>query len=151
MKSKLISLIIVVATIASLSFTTVFASMSDHSGTISYSANGHGYSTKDNKNESASKYSTKLTGVGFVGIPSGLFPNNDTKIYLVPVDGTYTPIAPRNYHTRTHMLNGTVKHDTYFSAYQGTVNNCRIKAYSNNTSLGCTVTASWNYGYKATL
>ena len=124
--------------------------MSNHSQTFSYPAGGYGYSSPNNKNEAAKKHSTKLTSVAFVGLPTGAFPAG-AKIYLTPVKSNLSPIAYRNYHNASHLANGTIKHDGYFSDYEGTVNNVKLRAYSSNETLGNTIGATWNFGYVVTM
>ena len=152
MRKRILSIIVALSIITAFCASSVSATMTNHSQTFSYPAGGYGYSSENIKDEAATKHSTKLTGVHFSSLPSGVFPTNDTKIYLTPVKGgDKSPIAYRNYHNQTHMQQGTIKHDEYFSGYTGTVSSVRLRAYSNYTSLGNTISAKWNFGYVNTL
>ena len=148
-------MIILIMTVIALSFSTAFATMQDHYQTVSYNAGGSGYTGTSNKTEYATQYSTRLTGVGFVGLPAGQFPSNTTNIYFTPCDvnAGYAAMAPRNYHNQTHMQNNTVKHDYY---YNGTID-YRQSGYTavirvdSNYNLGNTVGVKWNLGYVSVL
>lgn len=149
MKRIIVILFSAIAVLA-FSFTGVMA-MSTHTDSLSYDAgtgpSRYGYSSQNYKGESANQYSTKLTGVGFIGLPAGTFPNSSTNIYFTPVDTSYSGIAPRNYHNSTHLAYGTIKHDTYYEGYRGSGFNVILRVHSNNTSMGNTVGVKWNLGY----
>ncbi|MCQ2483243.1 MAG: hypothetical protein MJ153_07150 [Clostridia bacterium] len=71
--------------VCSFNVIPIFA-MSDHYETVSYGAGGYGYTSANSKNEYATQYSTRLTGVGFNGLPAGQFPSSSTNIYFTPCD-----------------------------------------------------------------
>lgn len=132
----------------------VLGAMSDHHNTVSFPAGGSGYSSSNIKTEPATHYSTKLVGVGFIGLPAGMFPNNTVSVYLAPCDINrgYAAVAPRNYHNNTHYVNGTIKHDAYYGStnnspdYRGTGYSIALRVYSN-ASMGGTMGIRWNLGY----
>lgn len=141
--------------VVTFNVTVAMATMSTHTDTLSYKSgtgsSRYGYSSPNFKGESANQYSTKLTGVGFIGLPAGTFPNSSTNIYFTPVNTSLSGIAPRNYHNSTHLANGTIKHDTYYTTtsidYKGSGFNVILRVHSNNTSMGNTVGVKWNLGY----
>ncbi len=152
MKRKIISMTIITISMIVMCFSNAFATMSTHTSSISYPAGGYGYSSPEYKSEAASQYSTRLTGVGFIGLPAGQFPNSTTNIYFTPVDPTtLSAIAGRNYHNKNHMKYNTVKHDDYYSGYTGSGFNVELRAESNYTATGNTVGVKWNLGYVSAL
>lgn len=132
----------------------VLGAMSDHHNTVSFPAGGSGYSSYNIKSERATQYSTQLVGVGFIGLPAGMFPNNTGSIYIVPCDyeRNYAAVAPRNYHNSTHYNNGTIKHDYYYGStndspdYREAGYSIGLRVYSS-LSIGGTMGIKWNLGY----
>ncbi len=158
MLKRIISIIVLSTLMVGFCFSNAFATMSNHTDTVSYPAGGYGFSPTNNKNEYATQYSTRLTGVGFIGLPAGQFPSTTTNIYFTPCDANRgnAAAAPRNYHNKTHMLNNTVKHDYYYNG-SPSAPDYRQSGYSicirvdSNYNLGNTVGLIWNLGYVSSL
>lgn len=155
-RKRIIALMMMVSVLVTYNATTVFA-MSDHYQTVSYPAGGYGYTSENVKNEYSTQYSTRLTGVGFIGLPAGQFPTTTTNIYFTPCDASrgYAAMAPRNYHNRTHLSNQTVKHDYYYNSsnssngadYRNSGFARVVIRVNSNYALGNTVGVKWNFGY----
>ena len=145
MKKSMIKKVIAVAMIV-VCFSVLGGLVNAYTDTISFGANyAYGYASYYRPGEAnKNRFKTKLTGVNYIGMPSGTMPNGATvRFQLHKANDHSVQATYYTFHTYADYNNGTWNFNSFKPNISHTSHNNFVMVSCSGESIGATVTVKW--------